>query len=417
MSDYRKRFVQFNMLLIGIVLTVMVAAVAIYMGRDYYTGLRSTMEQVVAPLHAFSQPPDRKPDQPDQPDQAREPVPQKREEEKDIAAVFYSPDTGEYTVLSGSDSLSEYALPELLDCILAQEQDFGLLRSQGVIYYRSGSDPCKIAITGTQYILNSMLKLCAVLLAIWAGAMLLFLAISTKLSAIAARPMEEAMQREKQFVADASHDLKTPLSVILANNAILAENPETPVGELRCWLDSTQGAAKRMQQLIGQMLTLADVERQDAPLPTEKVDLASIAMKAALELESVAFEKNVSLDTVLPEECLLTGNGDYLLRIVTSLLENALKYEPAGGQVTLTLTQSKRKTTLSVRNKGSRIPPEDLPHVFDRFYRSDKSRTNSSGSFGLGLAITKEMTQRLGGTISAASSEAEGTTFCVSFGH
>ncbi|HBK03016.1 MAG TPA: sensor histidine kinase, partial [Clostridiales bacterium] len=164
-----------------------------------------------------------------------------------------------------------------------------------------------------------MLKLCAALLGILAGAMLLFWAISRKLSAIAARPMEEAIQREKQFVADASHDLKTPLSVILANNSILMENPDTPVGELNRWLDSTQLAASRMRQLIGEMLTLAEAERQDAPLTLERVDLADIAMKAELELESVAFEKQVTLDTNLPDRCILRGNADYLLRIVTSL--------------------------------------------------------------------------------------------------
>ena len=262
-----------------------------------------------------------------------------------------------------------------------------------------------------------MLKLCAALLGIWAGAMALFWTISRKLSAIAARPMEEAIRREKQFVADASHDLKTPLSVILANNAILMENPDAPAGTLARWLDSTQLAAKRMQQLIGEMLTLAETERQDAPLTLEPVDLADIAMKAELELESLAFEKNVTLDTELPGKCILRGNADYLLRIVTSLLENALKYEPSGGQVTLTLTQSKRKIQLCVRNRGSQIQAEDLPHVFDRFYRGDKSRTNSEGSFGLGLAITKEMTQRLGGTIAVTSSEAEGTTFRVTFEH
>ena len=286
-----------------------------------------------------------------------------------------------------------------------------------MIYYKNGSNPCKIALTGTGYLTHSMLKLCAALLGIWAGAMVLFWAISRKLSAIAARPMEEAIRREKQFVADASHDLKTPLSVILANNAILMENPDAPAGTLARWLDSTQLAAKRMQQLIGEMLTLAEAERSDAPLTLEPIDLADIAMKAALELESVAFEKNVTLDTDMPEKCVIRGNADYLLRIVTSLLENALKYEPAGGQVILALTQSKRKTVLSVRNPGSRIPDEDLPHVFDRFYRSDKSRTNSQGSFGLGLAITKEMTQRLGGSVTAASSEAEGTTFRVLFPH
>jgi len=414
MSDYRKRFVQFNMLLIGIVLTVMVAAVAVYMGRDYYAGLRSTMEQVVAPLHAFSQPPAGKTEKPDK-DQKH--LPKKPGEEKNISVVFYTPETGEYSVLSGGDSLSEDGLDALLTAVTAQEKDFGFLPGGRVIYYKNGSNPCKIAITGTGYITNSMLKLCAALLGIWAGAMLLFWAISRRLSAIAARPMEEAIQREKQFVADASHDLKTPLSVILANNSILMENPETPVGELGRWLDSTQAAAKRMQQLIGEMLTLAEAERQDAPLTLEPVDLADIAMKAELELESLAFEKNVTLNTDLPETCVLRGNADYLLRIVTSLLENALKYEPSGGQVVLTLTQSKRKILLCVQNRGSQIPEEDLPHVFDRFYRGDKSRTNSQGSFGLGLAITKEMTQRLGGTIAVTSSEAEGTTFRVTFEH
>lgn len=414
MSDYRKRFVQFNMLLIGIVLTVMVAAVAVYMGRDYYTGLRSTMEQVVAPLHAFSQLPAGKAEKPGKNRQA---FPRKLGEEKNISVVFYTPETGEYSILSGSDNLSEEELPGLLSAVTNQEKDFGFLSGSRVIYYKNGSNPCKIALTGTGYLTHSMLKLCAALLGIWAGAMALFWAISRKLSAIAARPMEEAIRREKQFVADASHDLKTPLSVILANNAILMENPDAPAGTLARWLDSTQLAAKRMQQLIGEMLTLAEAERQDAPLTLEPIDLADIAMKAALELESVAFEKNMTLDTDLPEKCVIRGNTDYLLRIVTSLLENALKYEPAGGQVILALTQSKRKTVLSVRNPGSRIPEEDLPHVFDRFYRSDKSRTNSQGSFGLGLAITKEMTQRLGGSVTAASSEAEGTTFQVLFPH
>lgn len=414
MSDYRKRFVQFNMLLIGIVLTVMVTAVAVYMGRDYYTGLRSTMEQVVAPLHAFSQLPAGKAEKPGKNRQA---FPRKLGEEKNISVVFYTPETGEYSILSGSDNLSEEELPGLLSAVANQGKDFGFLSGSRVIYYKNGSNPCKIALTGTGYLTHSMLKLCAALLGIWAGAMALFWAISRKLSAIAARPMEEAIRREKQFVADASHDLKTPLSVILANNAILMENPDAPAGTLARWLDSTQLAAKRMQQLIGEMLTLAEAERQETPLTLEPIDLADIAMKAALELESVAFEKNVTLDTDLPEKCVIRGNADYLLRIVTSLLENALKYEPAGGQVILALTQSKRKTVLSVRNPGSRIPEEDLPHVFDRFYRSDKSRTNSQGSFGLGLAITKEMTQRLGGSVTAASSEAEGTTFRVLFPH
>lgn len=410
MSAYRKRFVQFNMLLIGIVLAVMVAVIAGYMTRDYYTSLRETMEQVVAPLRFFSLPPEGRPGKPEFQE------PPEDIQRKDILTVFYSQEDDSYTLLSNSEVFSQEELPSLLHTIVSQEKNFGILYSQDAIYYRSGKTPYKIAIASTDYIVHSVVNLVLVLLAVWVGAMLLFLLISIRLSTVAARPMEEAMQREKQFVADASHDLKTPLSVILANNSILMENPENKVGDLRRWLDSTQEAAKRMQKLIAEMLTLADVERQDVPLVREEVDLANIAMKADLELESVAFEKNVTLEDDLPDRCMVMGNADYLLRIVMSLLENALKYEPSGGRVSIHLTQSKKKTVLSVCNQGSRIADEDLPHVFDRFYRSDKSRTNSAGSFGLGLAITKEMVERLGGTISVTSSQEEGTVFSVTFG-
>lgn len=410
MSAYRKRFVQFNMLLIGIVLAVMVAVIAGYMTRDYYTSLRETMEQVVAPLRFFSLPPEGRPEKPE-----FQELPEDIQR-KDILTVFYSRENDSYTLLSNSEVFSQEELPSLLHTIVSQEKNFGILYSQDAIYYRSGKTPYRIAIASTDYIVHSVVNLVLVLLAVWVGAMLLFLLISIRLSAVAARPMEEAMQREKQFVADASHDLKTPLSVILANNSILMENPENKVGDLRRWLDSTQEAAKRMQKLIAEMLTLADVERQDVPLVCEEVDLANIAMKADLELESVAFEKNITLEDDLPDRCMVMGNADYLLRIVMSLLENALKYEPSGGRVSIHLTQSKKKTVLSVCNQGSRIADEDLPHVFDRFYRSDKSRTNSAGSFGLGLAITKEMVERLGGTISVTSSQEEGTVFSVTFG-
>lgn len=406
MSPYRKRFVQFNMLLIGIVLTIMVAAVAVYMVNDYYNGLRVTMEQVVAPLQGFSQPPKGKPPR-DKSDQ------ESGEQKKDILTVFYSPESGGYSILSPNNPYTEAELRGLLSAIVSQREDFGTLRQSGVIYYRSGNAPCRIAIASTDYITRSMGNLALVLLAIWLGAMLLFFAVSVKLSALAARPMEEAMRREKQFIADASHDLKTPLSVILANNSILLESPAAPVGSVRRWVDSTQEAAKRMQQLISQMLTLADVERPDTALSMPPVDLAAIATKAALEMESLAYEKHVTLETALPEECTLRSNADYLQRIVSSLLENALKYEPTGGCVRMTLVQEKRRVRLSVQNFGSTIPAEDLPHVFDRFYRSDKSRKNESGSFGLGLAITKEMVEKLGGEISVSSSAEDGTVFQV----
>lgn len=409
MTEYRKRFVQFNMLLIGIVVTVMVCLVAVYMYRDYYSGLKSTMRQVVTPLNSFhNAPKSEKPDNMNPPEKLPE-----DSQSKDILTVFYSPDTGEMHLLSPNENFDESTLPELLETITTQSAKFGTLYSSHVIYYYTGNSSLyRVALASTDYITHSMLHLGLVLLAIWVGAMGCFLLVSIRLSKVAARPMEEAMGREKQFVADASHDLKTPLSVILANNSILRENPEATVGSLSRWTDSTQLAAKRMQQLIGEMLTLADVERPEAPLEYSQVDIASVVMKAALELESVAYEQEVTLDTELPDSLLGKSNENYLQRIAASLMENAIKYEPRGGRVLVTLTHSRRHCLLEVRNRSTRISPEDLPHIFDRFYRSDKSRQSKTGGHGLGLAITKEMVAKLGGTIQAESSE-DGTTFTV----
>lgn len=409
MTEYRKRFVQFNMLLIGLVLTVMVCLVAVYMYRDYYSGLKTTMEQIVAPLKAFPNAP--KSEKPG--DQGGTRQPRQDSQGKDILTVFYSPDTEDIHLLSPNDYFDESALPELLKAVTSQSGQFGTLYSSHVIYYYAGNSSLyRVALASTDYITHSMLHLGLVLLAIWVGAMGCFLLVSIQLSKVAARPMEEAIGREKQFVADASHDLKTPLSVILANNSILRENPEARVGSLSRWTDSTQQAAKRMQQLIGEMLTLADVERPEAPLELTQVDIASVVMKAALELESVAYEQGVALDTELPDSLLGRSSENYLQRIAASLMENAIKYEPRSGQVLVTLTRSRRYAILEVRNRSTRISQEDLPHVFDRFYRSDKSRQSKTGGHGLGLAITKEMVTKLGGTIQAGSGE-DGTTFSV----
>lgn len=193
------------------------------------------------------------------------------------------------------------------------------------------------------------------------------------------------------------------------------ENQDATIGSVYCWVDSSQIAAKRMQQLITQMLKLADVERKNITVPLEEVDASNIAMKANLQLESLAYEKSVTLDTELIESCVIQTNEDYLMQIISSLLENALKYEQKNGKVLLKLTQDKHKTCIWVQNFGTTIAQEDLPHIFDRFYRSDKSRTNETESFGLGLAITKEMVNKINGEISVTSNPQKGTIFTVTF--
>jgi len=414
MKQYRKSFVRLNMLLIGILLLLMMAVVAVYMYRDYERELRFTMEQVVGPLDRVSA------SQGSAPMEWPEggPWPGGRTDDKNrrsVMAVLYEPEEEEYVVLSRTSFLDEDTLEDVLEEIEESREASGTLSEYGVLYYRSGLQaPYKIALASTSTIGRSMAQLVGTLALIWIGTMLCFFGVSVLLSRRAVRPMEEAMRREKQFIADASHDLKTPLSVILANNDILLESPLSTIKEQRRWIDSTGAAAKNMQRLISEMLTLSDAEREDTPLALETADVSALVQKTALQMESVAYEKGVTLDMDVPDGVTIRTNADYFARITASLMENAIKYEPDGGEVFVSLKEEHRQARLSVLNRGSVIAPEDLPHVFERFYRADKSRGTASGH-GLGLAITKQMTERLGGSLAVESAAGTGTVFTAVF--
>lgn len=392
MKTYRRRFIELNMLMVGVVLTVVFVVVGVYMTNTYYNDLRMTMEQVLAPLERFDKPMENRPVRKD-------------DNRENILTVFYNVDSGEYDVLSFNNLYTNKDLEDILKEIVSSEKDFGTLKEYGLIYYKNFGNPYRIAIVSCDYINVSIIRLVIVLFGIWAMAMLLFLIISIKFSKYASKPMERAIEREKQFVADASHDLKTPLSIILANNAILLENPDP---DTKHWLDSNQIAAKRMQELINQMLTLSSADKR---IEFSEIDLSNLAYKVSLEFESLAYEKGIELDTDIVDDCKLVSNEEYVTKIISGLLENAIKYEPKKGRVLLKID----KNQLSVQNFGSHIEKEDIDHIFDRFYRSDKSRQNNGKSFGLGLSITKEMVDKLNGEIKVVSDKEDGTVFFVKF--
>lgn len=392
MKTYRRRFIELNMLMVGVVLTIVFVVVGVYMTNTYYNDLRMTMEQVLTPLVRFDKPMENRPVRKD-------------DNKENILTVFYNVDSGEYDVLSFNNLYSNKDLEDILKEIVLSEKDFGTLKEYGLIYYKNFGNPCRIAIASCDYINDSIIRLVIVLFGIWTMAMLLFLIISIKFSKYASKPMERAIEREKQFVADASHDLKTPLSIILANNAILLENPNP---DTKRWLESNQIAAKRMQELINQMLTLSSVDKR---IEFSEMDLSNLAYRVSLEFESLAYEKGIELDTDIVDDCKLVSNEEYVTKIISGLLENAIKYEPKKGRVLLKID----KNQLSVQNFGSHIDKEDIDHIFDRFYRSDKSRQNNGKSFGLGLSITKEMVDKLNGEIKVVSDKEDGTVFFVKF--
>ncbi|MDD6651627.1 MAG: HAMP domain-containing sensor histidine kinase [Eggerthellales bacterium] len=244
-----------------------------------------------------------------------------------------------------------------------------------------------------------------------------FFLISWNLSKWMLRPAEDAWESQNRFIADASHELKTPLTVIMANNEILKSKKDSPIGDQMQWIESTQCEAENMQDLVNDMLTLArsDARTDQEKTPAENVNMSALTERIALQFESVAFEKNILMDAQVEEDCVVPGWEKDLQRLVSTLIDNACKYSDPGTTVTIRLKSASAAVSLTVTSFGNVIPADDLPHLFDRFYRSDKARTHheESSSFGLGLAIAKTIVDAHKGTITATSSEQRGTTFVV----
>lgn len=242
-----------------------------------------------------------------------------------------------------------------------------------------------------------------------AGLWLALLLLVWLLSGWAVGPMAKAWDMQRQFVADASHDLKTPLTVILSNSELLKQRTDVADAPE---LDRIEAAGRRMKDLVQKMLTLARMEDDPNRGAWETVDLSEMVMESALAFEAAAFEKGLAIDENVESGLAVRGNRAQIQSVLECLLDNACKYAAPGSRVTVSLERAGKKAKLTVHNTGSYIPPEDLPHVFERFYRADKSRTASDSS-GLGLAIVQSVAESMQGSVAAESTEAGGTAFTV----
>ena len=251
-------------------------------------------------------------------------------------------------------------------------------------------------------------------LAVMLGALALFFLISIFLARLALRPVEQAWQQQRQFVADASHELKTPLTVILANTSIVLSHPDSSVEGQRKWIQHIQDEAVRMKSLVENMLFLARHDAAKAPPKRSLLNFSDLVTESLLLFESVAFEQGIQLTGEVTPNLSLLGDRDTLRQLLGILLDNGVKYAGEGGAVELRLERRQDKLLLTVHNTGQPIPPDRLPHIFERFYRVDTARARSEGGYGLGLAIAQSIVETHHGHISATSTPQDGTTFTVS---
>lgn len=277
----------------------------------------------------------------------------------------------------------------------------------------------RIGFADARPVLESMKNITIGGLVLIATTLLFFSIIATWLSRLAVTPIKEAWEAQKRFIADASHELKTPLTVILANTDIILDNQDDSIAKQKKWILSTREEALGMQSLVQDLLTLSRLQSQGVKSPEEiahsfeTLNFSEICMKQILQLESLAFEKGVSLAETLDPDVMLYGNPDELERLFKILLDNAIKYVNTGGSIQVTLENQAESCVLSVNNTGEPIGEDDLQSIFKRFYRSDSSRDRKSGGFGLGLAIAHSIVGKHGGIIRASSDEINGTTFHV----
>ena len=222
------------------------------------------------------------------------------------------------------------------------------------------------------------------------------------------KPVEDAFERQKQFVWDASHEFKTPLAVISANAEVLAGE----IGQNE-YLGYIQSEVKRTDNLVQNLLTLARRDKGTVTAQMKRFDLSQAVMGVALPFESTVFESGRTLETDIPEGVFIRGDSEMLQQLAVILLSNALKYSGEQGVIRMSLSQKGHGCRLSVYNTGPGISPENLERIFDRFYREDLSHNREINGNGLGLAIARKIVEAHKGKIWAESHYGKDAEFIV----
>jgi heavy metal sensor kinase len=237
--------------------------------------------------------------------------------------------------------------------------------------------------------------------------------LSTTLNEMLER-LEAAFRRVSRFTADASHELRTPLAVMRTTAEVALRAPEEQ-GEARAALEQNLAEVERTSNLVENLLLLAKADSGAGALQRRKVDLTTAVGEACTQAGVLARVKGLTLATQLPGEDRLWVSGDphALRRLFLILLDNAVKYTPAGGRIDVTVREHGESVVGEVRDSGIGIASDDLPHVFDRFYRTDRARSREHGGTGLGLAIARWIVESHGGAISVASEVERGSRFEV----
>ena len=377
----RWKVVATNMLLISLVLLAVFAAVVLISRSNYRKSVQQQLYQALESGDYGSRQP------------GAEGIPC-------FVAEVYASGMARVAGNSYYDLSDQSQLAAIVTEALAQEEDTGLLADFHLRYLRkTGYTSTLIAFTDTTLESTTMRSMAAVCSLAGSAALLVLFLCSYLLAGVVTRPVGAAWAQQEQFLSDASHELKTPLTVILSSAELLNQSalPEQAV-----YIDNIREESRRMKLLVEDMLTLSRAQRSAGSLPEQTADLSEAAMTAALRFEPVAFEAGKRLEYDIAPELPVRGDGGKLGQALAALLDNAVKYSTGGTDIRLTAEKQGRFAVVTVADSGPDIPADKLPHIFDRFYRADEARTDGD-SFGLGLPIAKAIIDAHRGTLRCES--------------
>lgn len=297
---------------------------------------------------------------------------------------------------------------QFIQTILSKRFSSGKLNNVYYKMFHSQGETLIVAFDASEVKASSsatIVNVALILLVIYAALFVVVLGLSFSVF----KPIKNAFNKQKQFISNASHELKTPLSIISANADVIQQELDSP------WVNNIKSQTNRMSVLVEDMLTLAKMDEGNSNLKTEKFNLSDEVLNASLPFDALAFEKGKTLVIDVQPDIIYNGNKDSVNQIVNILLDNAIKHASDKGEIFVYLHKEKGKIELSVSNTGSSIPSNQANKVFERFYRGDSSRTRETGGSGLGLSIAKGVADANKWKIFAQSIMNESMTITVIF--
>lgn len=321
--------------------------------------------------------------------------------------VIMADTDGKFAALENNDNITEEKAQSYIDEIIAEKDSVGMTGNLSYCAVKKSNGTLMVLTDRTAEI-EMMKRLKRISLVVGIISVILISAASYFLSGIVVRPLKDTFEKQKQFISDASHELKTPLTVIAANADVL----EGEIGENR-WLNYIHDQTDRMNVLVNDLLVLSRLENSSRDFITEDFDLSRAVTNAALPFECQAFENNKNFVLNIDDGIHINGSEQHIKQMTGIFIDNALKYSKDSGTVRVSLTKEDNKAILSVYNTGSGVPEDDVEKLFERFYRSDESRARSTGGYGLGLAIAKSIIDKHKFRVQVENQEGRSICFVV----